>query len=121
MRHVTLTARLVGDSVDVGGFSAADAGNGRMTASRSQISLARSGTSATGLQLKSFRLIDNETAKADASGEATINRAADGRVRVAGALRIDHALISPNPPVPTGVVPMEVVEVRPPADRSPGR
>ncbi len=114
MRHVALAARLVGDGIDVGDFSAADAGSGRMTAS-GQISLARSGASTFRLQLRGFRLIDNETAKAEASGEATINRAADGRVQVAGSLKIDHALISPNPPVPSGVVPMEVVEVRRPA------
>ncbi len=116
MRHVGLAARLADNAVDVTRFSAADAAGGQMTGS-GRVSLARDGLSSFRLELKTFRLIDNETAKADASGEATINRAADGRVRLAGTLTIDHALISPNPPVPSGVVAMDVVEIHRPLDR----
>ncbi len=117
MSHIALAAQLADNAVDVTAFSAADGASGQMTGS-GRVSLARDGVSSFRLQLRNFRLIDNETAKAEASGEATINRAADGRVRLAGALTIDHALISPNPPVPNGVVPMDVVEVGRASDRS---
>jgi translocation and assembly module TamB len=37
-------------------------------------------------------------------------------VRLSGDLTIDRADVAPNPPVPSGVVPMDVVEVNRPAD-----
>ncbi|MFC3078362.1 translocation/assembly module TamB domain-containing protein [Phenylobacterium terrae] len=74
------------------------------------ISLTRNGESSFRLDLNHFRLIDNEMATASASGQATINRAADGRVRLAGALVIDRADIAAEPPTPSGVVTLDVIE-----------
>ena len=77
-------------------------------------SLARDGASSFSVDLKGFRLIDNDLAQATASGRVTVNRAANGKVQLAGAVIVDRAQISPNPPVATGVVPMDVVEIHKP-------
>jgi translocation and assembly module TamB len=61
-------------------------------------------------------LIDNDLATASASGQATIDRNADGKVRLAGALTIDRADVSARTPTPSGVVAMDVVEINRPVD-----
>jgi translocation and assembly module TamB len=68
------------------------------------------------LDLKGFRLIDNEKATATATGQATISRAADGKVKIAGDLAIDRADVAAEPPTPSGVVAMDVREVNRPED-----
>ncbi|HZZ37173.1 MAG TPA: translocation/assembly module TamB domain-containing protein, partial [Caulobacteraceae bacterium] len=113
LRDVTLRAALADNAVDVSQFTGADGQSGSVSGA-GRISLNREGVSSFRLDLKGFRLIDNDLAEAEASGVATINRAADGKVKLTGALTIDHAEIAPNPPVPTGVVPMDVVEINRP-------
>lgn len=44
----------------------------------------------------------------------TLTRDADGKARLAGALTVDRADFAANTPVPTGVVPMDVVELHRP-------
>jgi translocation and assembly module TamB len=61
-------------------------------------------------------LIDNNLGSANASGQATIDRAANGAIRLTGALTIDRADIAANPPIPSGVVPMDVIEINKPVD-----
>jgi translocation and assembly module TamB len=68
------------------------------------------------MDLHSFRLIDNETASATASGQATLSRTADGKVKLAGTLTIDRADVAADPPIPAGVVAMDVREVNRPDD-----
>ena len=116
---VTLRAVLSADAVNVSQFSGADGAKGTLAGS-GRISLDRDGVSSFRLDLKGFRLIDNDLAQAIASGSVGINRAADGKVKLTGALTMDHAQIAPNPPVPSGVTPMDVVEIhRPDADDTP--
>jgi translocation and assembly module TamB len=80
-----------------------------------RISLERQGVSSFRLDLKAFRLIDNEQATASATGQATIDRAANGKVRLSGALTIDQANVAARLPTPSGVVAMDVIEKnRPP-------
>ena len=114
LRGVTLAASLDRDAINVGQFSGQDGAGGRLSGSGS-ISLQRAGASSFRLDLKGFRLIDNDIATAAASGQATISRAADGSVKLAGALTIDRADVAANPPTPSGVTVMDVVEInRPP-------
>ncbi|HEY3799800.1 MAG TPA: translocation/assembly module TamB domain-containing protein [Caulobacteraceae bacterium] len=115
LRAVSLQADLSQDAVDVSQFSAQDGGGGQLNGS-GRISLEPAGSSSFKLDLKGFRLIDNDIASASASGEATISRAADGTVKLTGALTIDRADAAANPPVPSGVTPMDVIEV----NRQPG-
>ena len=115
LQNVTLRASLSNNAVDVVQFSAADGGRGQMSGS-GRLSLLRDGVSTFRIALQTFRLIDNDYAQASASGPISVNRGGDGRVKLAGDLTIDRAQISPNSPVASGVVPMDVVEVNKPAD-----
>lgn len=115
LRNLVLRAALAGARVDVSEVTGTDGGKGVLTGA-GRINLDRDGVSSFRLNLKAFRLIDNDLAQAAASGQISIGRAADGRVKLTGALVIDRAQIAPNPPIPSGVVPMDVVEVNRPYD-----
>ncbi len=110
LEGVTLRATLADNSVDVGQFKATDGAKGTVSGS-GRASLAREGASSFRVDLTGFRLLDNDIAKANASGQLTVDRAETGKVRLSGLLTIDRAQISPNPPVATGVVPMAVTEI----------
>jgi len=112
---VTLHASLADNAVDVSQFSGSDGVKGTLSGS-GRLSLFREGASNFILNLTRFRLIDNDLAQAVASGKVAVARAADGKVKLSGALVVDRAQIAPNPPVATGVTPMEVVEVHKPFD-----
>ena len=107
---VTLIAQLQHDAVDVTQFAGQDGAGGSVTGSGA-LSLARAGASDFRLSFKHFRLIDNDTASATATGQATLSRAANGSIKLAGALSIDRADIAAIPPTPSGVAAMDVVEV----------
>jgi translocation and assembly module TamB len=109
LRNVTLRSNLSNAAIDVTQFTGADAKGGGLDGA-GRISLLRNGVSSFRLDLKGFRLIDNDMATASASGRATIDRAADGKVRLSGNLTIDRADVAAEPPTPTGVVVMDVVE-----------
>ena len=113
LRDVSFTAYLADKAIDVSGFSAQDGRGGKLSGA-GRISLLRDGISSFKVVLQDFRLIENDTLTAITSGDATINRAADGKVQVSGALTIDRATVAANPPTPRGVVPMDVVEINKP-------
>jgi len=115
LRDVTLRAAFTEDAVNVVEARGVD-GHGGEVSGRGQMSLLREGASSFRLDLKSFRLIDNEMATASATGQATINRAADGKVKLAGDLTIDRADVAADPPIPSGVVAMDVKEINRPDD-----
>jgi translocation and assembly module TamB len=112
---VTLAANLDQNTIEVTQFVGQDGSSGSVNG-QGRISLARGGASDLRLQLNRFRLIDNDLATAVASGEATLSRGADGSARLSGALTIDRADVAANPPTPSGVTPMDVVEI----NRQPG-
>jgi translocation and assembly module TamB len=115
LTDVSLAARLDQNAIDVGTFTGRDGAGGSLTG-QGRISLERAGISSFRLDLNHFRLIDNDVATAAASGQATISRSADGSVKLTGALNIDRADVAANPPNPSGVTAMDVVEVH----RQPG-
>jgi translocation and assembly module TamB len=115
LRNVALKATFADSAVNVTEASGVD-GRGGSVSGQGRMSLMREGVSSFKLDLKGFRLIDNEQATASASGQATIDRAADGKVRLSGALTIDRADVAPDLPIPSGVVGMEVVEKNRPLD-----
>ncbi|WP_395670686.1 translocation/assembly module TamB domain-containing protein [Phenylobacterium sp.] len=115
LRQVTLRADFSESAVNVTRAEGAD-GHGGEVSGAGRISLAPDGVSTFRLDLRRFRLIDNDQATASASGPVTIDRGADGRVRLAGNLTIDRADVAADLPIPSGVVAMDVVERnRPPA------
>jgi len=115
LRDVTLKAVFDEGAVNVTEAQGVD-GRGGQVSGQGRISLLREGVSSFRLDLKGFRLIDNETATASATGQATINRAADGKVKLTGDLTIDRADVAADPPIPSGVVAMDVREVNRPDD-----
>ena len=115
LRNVAVKADFARNAVNVTQASGVD-GHGGSVAGSGQISLLREGASTFRLDLKGFRLIDNDQATASATGRATIDRAADGKVRLSGALTIDRADVAARLPTPSGVVAMEVVERNRPPD-----
>jgi translocation and assembly module TamB len=115
LRDVTLRADFTDDGVNVTQVQGVD-GHGGQASGQGRISLLRDGLSSFRLDLRGFRLIDNEMATASATGQATINRGADGKVKLAGDLTIDRADVAADPPVPSGVVAMDVKEINRPDD-----
>lgn len=115
LRNVALKAAFAREAVRVTEASGVDGHGGTMSATGT-ISLARAGGSSFHMDLKGFRLIDNDLAVAVASGKATLERGADGKVRLAGALTIDRADVAARVPTPSGVVAMDVVEKHRPGE-----
>ncbi|HYE44290.1 MAG TPA: translocation/assembly module TamB domain-containing protein [Caulobacter sp.] len=113
LRNLTLAAAFADNAIDVTQASASDPGGGKASGS-GRISLLREGTSSFRLDLTRFQVIDNDLATATASGQVTINRTAAGNPRVEGALRIDRAEIAAEPLSPSGVTPMDVIEINKP-------
>jgi translocation and assembly module TamB len=109
LRNMTADIDLTSNMVSVQRFSASDAKQGTVTGD-GRLSLVRNGESTLTLNVKSFQLIDNDTAKATASGTVTVTRGGDGKARLAGRLNIDHAEISAINRTPPGVVGLDVIE-----------
>jgi translocation and assembly module TamB len=109
LRNVAIQADFAHDSVDVTQATGVD-GHGGSVQGAGRISLERQGVSSFRLDLHGFRLIDNEQGTATATGQATLNRDANGQVKLSGALTIDRADISPHVPSGSNVVSMDVVE-----------
>ena len=123
LENLSVVAVLSDNAIDVSRFSATDnrvgknaGGEPGQLSGGGRISLLRDGVSTFRVNLKDFRLIENDAVTAIASGDTTINRAADGKVQVSGALTIDRATVAANPPTPRGVVPMDVKEINRPDD-----
>lgn len=130
LQDVTLAAELNGDNFYVRQFSGRDGGGGTVTG-QGQVSLERNGGGNFRLALNGFQIFDTDQGSASASGTATLTRGADGALALRGRLTVDRADIEPNPPTPSGVVQMDVIErnvpaefgarnTRPPAPRGPG-
>jgi translocation and assembly module TamB len=113
LRNVTLAASFADNAIDVSQASGSDTDGGRFDG-QGRISLQRQGSSSFRLNLTKFQVIDNDVASATASGQTTINRGADGNIRLEGDLRIDKAQIAADPLSPSGVTPMEVIEINRP-------
>ena len=104
------------NAVTVSQFAAQDSNGGSLKGD-GRISLERGGASNFSLTATNFLLIDNDMATARASGEVTVTRDAAGKALLAGRLTVDRADVVADPPTPSGVVPMDVVEVNVPAGR----
>jgi translocation and assembly module TamB len=118
LRQVSLRAGFENSAINVTQASGAD-GHGGTASGAGRISLEREGVSSFRLDLKGFRLIDNEIATASATGQATIDRAANGKVRLAGNLTVDQANVAARLPTPSGVVAMDVIEKNRPPELAP--
>ena len=109
LTNLALNADLKRDVVTLQGFSAKDEKSGAVTGSGS-ISLVRGGGSSLKLELQRFRLLDNDTAEATASGQVVITRAPEGPISIVGGLDLDRAQINAETKLRPSVVTMAVVE-----------
>jgi len=119
LRKLTLRMQLADNAIDVSQATAEDGGSGSVTGG-GRISLNRDGVSSFKLDLAGFQLIDNDLATATATGQATVNRSADGKVKLSGDLTIDRADVSAQSKTPAGVVNMDVIERNRPSELDQG-
>lgn len=110
LRNVAITANLDQDAITVANFMGTDPKNGVLSG-QGKVSLERAGASTFTVNAKNFLLISNDLATATASGAVTVTRGADGKAALVGKLTIDRADVTAKPPTPSGVVPMQVVEI----------
>ena len=109
LNNLTLYADLKRDQVTLGDFSAKDDKSGQISGSGS-ISLIRGGGSSLKLDLQHFRLLDNDTAEATATGPVVLTRTADGKITIQGTLGLDRAQINAETKLRPSVVSMDVIE-----------
>ena len=109
LSNLALSADLKRDVVTLSSFSAKDGKSGEISGSGS-ISLVRNGGSNLKLDLKRFRLLDNDTAEATATGPVVLTRGADGKIEIQGTLNIDRAQINAETKLRPSVVSMDVIE-----------
>lgn len=113
LADLTFGARFDGDGAVVERFSANDGAGGTITGD-GRLDLRQGGGSSFTLALDRFRVIDNDTAVARASGPVTASRDVEGGIRLEGDLVIDEAEVAADPPSPSGVVSMDVIEINRP-------
>ena len=114
LNALALNADLGRDQVALRTLTAKDDKGGTVSGSGS-VSLIRGGASNLKLALSRFRVIDNDTAEAEATGQALVTRGADGKVAISGALELDHAQINADARLRPSVVAMDVIEKNRPA------
>jgi translocation and assembly module TamB len=119
LRNLAADVNLSETQVDVQQFSGLDAKSGTVSGV-GHFSLAAGGESTLTLNVKGFQLLDNDDAKASATGAVTVTRGADNKFKLAGALTIDQAAISPTTRTPPGVITMDVIERNRPVGQQTG-
>jgi len=115
LKNVIVRSRLSESAIRIDRATGADGQGGTLSGS-GIISLQEGSASSFRLDLLNFRVIDNELATAIASGQASMTRAADGRVTLKGGLTINRADVTAAAPTPTGVTPLAVTEINRPVE-----
>ena len=118
LQDFTAAADFDRDALRIGQLTGSDGHGGTLSGS-GDVATAPNGASSFALRLTHFRVIDTETVMATMSGAATVSRDARGRAKLVGALKVDRADISPSAPAPSGVAPMDVVEINKPGEATP--
>jgi len=113
LANVTLASRFDDTTALVQTFTANDGAGGTVTGD-GRIGLRQGSASSFQLALTRFRIIDNDIARARATGPLTVVRAVDGKIQLSGQMDIDEARIEANVPGSNGIVRMDVVEVNRP-------
>ena len=119
LRKLAADIDLTSNLVTVQRFTAADAKTGTI-AGDGRLSLVKGGESNLTLNVKAFQLLDNDLAKATATGAVTVTRGGDGHAKLSGQLNIDQAEISAVNRTPPGVVSLDVIERNGPMGQAPG-
>ena len=115
LKNVIVRSRLSETAIQIDRATGADGQGGTLSGS-GVIALQDGAPSSFRLDLLNFRVIDNDLATATASGQASMTRAADGRVTLKGGLTINRADVTAAAPTPTGVTPLAVTEINRPVE-----
>ena len=110
LQNLTVSAAFDQGAVNVRQFSGVD-GHGGLISGDGRIGLAVGSGSTFALKLTRFQLIDNDAARATASGAVTVNRDAKGLAKLEGQLVVDRADVFPTPSTGVSVLSMDVVEI----------
>tara|TARA_R110000787_G_scaffold243802_1_gene349788 strand:+ start:3778 stop:8022 length:4245 start_codon:yes stop_codon:yes gene_type:complete len=113
LANMTLASRFDDTTALIQTFTAGDGAGGTVSGD-GRIGLRQGSDSSFQLALTRFRIIDNDIARAQATGPVTVTRAADGKIQLTGQMDIDEARIEANVPGSNGIVRMDVVEVNRP-------
>ena len=114
LRNLTADVDLRDNVVSLEKFSGVDSKSGTVSGD-GRLSLVSGGSSSLTLSAKNFQLLDNDAAKAMASGAVTVTRAGDGHVKLSGQLNIERADISAQSArAPPGVTSLDVTEINAP-------
>ena len=109
LRNLAANVDLNDNIVSVQSVTASDAKAGTLTG-EGRVSLVKGGSSTLTLNVHGFQLLDNEQAKATATGSVVVTRGGDGHAALSGKLNIDRADISAQNRNPPGVVALDVIE-----------
>jgi translocation and assembly module TamB len=118
LRELSLDSRFDDESAVIQSFTARDEDDGRVEGS-GRLNLRQGGGSTFTLNLDGFTIIDNELATVQASGPVTATRGADGNIALVGRIEVDDAVVRPNLPGSSGIVPLDVVEINRPGGDPP--
>jgi len=110
---VTLASRFDDTTALIQTFTATDDSGGTVSGD-GRIGLRQGSGSSFELALTRFQIIDNDIAQGRATGPITVTRGADGNIQLAGQMTVDEARIEANPPIPSGVTAMDVIEINRP-------
>ncbi|MEO6339174.1 MAG: translocation/assembly module TamB domain-containing protein, partial [Caulobacteraceae bacterium] len=113
LQDLAIRAEFGNNAVLVRQFAGGD-GHGGTVSGEGKVSLLPDGDSTFTVDLKRFQLLGNKLAKATVSGPVTVTRDSKGQAKLSGTLGVDRADITAKPPVPNGVVAMDVVEINRP-------
>jgi translocation and assembly module TamB len=106
---LSISANLDRDIVSLTGLNAKDDKGGTVSGSGS-FSLQRAGASDLKLNLSRFRLIDNDTGEATASGQVAVTRSSAGKVAISGELGLDRGQVNADAKIRPSIVTMDVTE-----------
>ena len=110
LRNLIADLDIRDETLSVNRFTAQDGHNGTLTG-EGRMSFVSGGSSTLTLTAHGFRLVDNDQAKATASGVVTAFAGGDGKARLSGDLTVDRADISTEiAQTPPGVTVMDVIE-----------
>ncbi len=110
LRNLIAELDMRDDTLTVSRFTAQDARTGTLSGD-GRMSFASNGSSTLTLTARGFQLLDNDQAKATASGVVTVVAGGDGKAKLSGELTIDRADISTEiAQTPSGVTAMDVIE-----------
>lgn len=114
LKNVEGSAEFGRNLVTVRRFSGDDGKGGTLSGDGS-VSLARDGGSTLRVDVRRFRLFDNEYGRATTSGQVTVTRDAAGHAKLVGKLGVDRADITAKVSNTPGVVSMDVIELNAPS------